>query len=88
MSLTKQETSAHCRQWIKQYGRAYRDMVACGRDLTRAGRTQSEARIYTTIHRCRTALDAAAKHASPIQIISYCVRKGYSHGVTQPKRGR
>jgi len=85
----RRERSEVCRSWVKNHGRVFRDVVNCGKALTRLeGARRKDASFTWTVQRCARTLEPAGKveHAHALDVIASCVRRGYSHGVLQRRR--
>lgn len=86
----RREYSEVCRSWIKNHGRVFRDVVNCGKALTRfEGAMKKDALGYGyTVEWCARTLEQAAKpeHHDALDVIARCVSRGYSHGVLQHRR--
>lgn len=78
----RRERSEACRGWVERYGRDFRTVQGCGKDLVRLkGARQGEFDIQA----CAVYLDSIVKRNATegVARVASCVRHGYSHGVTQ-----
>jgi hypothetical protein len=82
------EFSHACKGWVKIHGKHYRDLQACGRAIL-AGRRDGR-KMSSAVSFCRSVmrdLDAREGYAAGgMQTIANCVGRGFSHGITQPRR--
>ena len=83
------EQSHNCRGWIDHYGQSFRKVVGCGRALVRLQNAKSKNVDFGfVVQQCASVLREASApdRVHGIAVVANCVRRGYSHGVTQPKR--
>lgn len=83
----RKERSEVCRSWIEHHGREFRITRGCGKELGRLQGSRSKRLNYgSTVERCAWQLGEIVKKPGALQgiaVIASCVRRGFSHGVTQ-----
>lgn len=90
----RKERSEVCKSWISSYGHEFRIAQGCGKVLGRLQGARSRDSNYgSTVSRCAWQLSEVVKKPGAVDgiaTIASCVRRGFSHGVTQstwkPKR--